>query len=109
MRFTRSRATTCANKRSQSPVSAIPRTVSRWGSPLARVLSRFRCGNGTVSMSGPRILVVDDEVPLLSLLQRYLGRLGYEVDTAATAETALDHFAAGPERYACVLTDLTLP
>ncbi len=56
-----------------------------------------------------RILIVDDEASLLSLLQRYLERLGYEVETAANAEDALARFASGPERYACVLTDLNLP
>ncbi len=60
-------------------------------------------------MSGMRLLIVDDEAPLLSLLQRYLARLGYEVDAASSAEEALDRFAPAPEKYACVLTDLKLP
>ena len=60
-------------------------------------------------MTGARLLVVDDEAPLLKLLQRYLGRLGYSVDAAASAEEALELFAASPGGYACVLTDMTLP
>jgi DNA-binding NtrC family response regulator len=56
-----------------------------------------------------RLLIVDDEAALLDLLQRYLTRLGYEVDMAANAEDALASFASNPERYACVLTDLKLP
>ena len=40
-------------------------------------------------MSGVRLLLVDDEASLLNLLQRYLGRLGYEVETAGSAEEAL--------------------
>lgn len=60
-------------------------------------------------MSGTRILIVDDEAPLLNLLQRYLARLGYDTDTASSAEEALDRFSASPERYGCVLTDLKLP
>ena len=56
-----------------------------------------------------RLLIVDDEKPLLSLLKRYLERLGYEVDLAATAEEALAAFETAPGRYSCVLTDLTLP
>jgi CheY-like chemotaxis protein len=60
-------------------------------------------------MGGTRLLIVDDEASLLNLLQRYLERLGYAVDIAATAEDALAIFESSPERYACVLTDLKLP
>src|ERR1700733_12152772 len=60
-------------------------------------------------MGAIRLLIVDDEAALLNLLQRYLTRLGYEVDIAANAEDALASFASDPERYDCVLTDLKLP
>jgi CheY-like chemotaxis protein len=56
-----------------------------------------------------RLLVVDDEPSLLGLLQRYLERLGYEIDVAATPAAALEHFESDPEKYACILTDLKLP
>lgn len=56
-----------------------------------------------------RVLIVDDETALLDLLRRYLERLGYDVDVASTPEDALRCFEAGPELYACVLTDLSLP
>jgi two-component system, cell cycle sensor histidine kinase and response regulator CckA len=55
-----------------------------------------------------RLLLVDDEAPLLDLLKRYLERLGYAVDGCATPEDALALFAATPSRYVLVLTDLTL-
>jgi CheY-like chemotaxis protein len=61
------------------------------------------------SESGGRLLIVDDEAPLLSLLQRYLTRLGYEADAASSAEEALARFSEAPEKYDCVLTDLKLP
>jgi len=60
-------------------------------------------------MGGARILLVDDEAPLLDLLTRYLERLGYEVDSCLTPADALARFEADPSRYALVLTDLTLP
>jgi CheY-like chemotaxis protein len=60
-------------------------------------------------MGGVRLLIVDDEATLLSLLQRYLARLGYEVEVASSGEEALARFAADPGNYACVLTDLKLP
>ena len=60
-------------------------------------------------MGGARILLVDDEAPLLDLLKRYLERLGYEVDACLTPEDALKTFESDPARYSLVLTDLTLP
>lgn len=53
------------------------------------------------------ILVVDDEPNICRLLQRYLGRLGYQVDTAGTVPAALEMLAA--RSYDLVLTDLRLP
>jgi CheY-like chemotaxis protein len=60
-------------------------------------------------MGAVRILLVDDEAPLLDLLKRYLERLGYEVDARQTPEDALQTFEADPQHYSLVLTDLTLP
>jgi DNA-binding NtrC family response regulator len=59
-------------------------------------------------MGAPRLLIVDDEAPLLDLLRRYLVRLNYEVETAGTAEEALALFKTDPARFALVITDLTL-
>ena len=56
-----------------------------------------------------RLLIVDDEPALLDLLKRYLERAGYQVHLAATPEEALAGFERDPEKFACVLTDLTLP
>jgi two-component system cell cycle sensor histidine kinase/response regulator CckA len=60
-------------------------------------------------MGGVRILLVDDEAPLLDLLKRYLERLGYQVDSCLTPAQALALFEPDPTQYALVLTDLTLP
>jgi len=60
-------------------------------------------------MGAARILLVDDEAPLLDLLKRYLERLGYEVEACLTPADALKYFEADPSRYSLVLTDLTLP
>ena len=58
-------------------------------------------------MQPPRILLVDDEASLAGLLQRYLERVGYAVDTCGDAATALA--TVQPGRYALVIADLTLP
>jgi len=55
------------------------------------------------------LLIVDDEPNLLALLRRYLGRLGYEVETCGDANEALALFQAGPERFSMAITDLSLP
>ena len=60
-------------------------------------------------MNSPRLLLVEDEAALADLLKKYLERLGYQVDTCTHAQTALDLLDADPERYAILVTDLTLP
>jgi two-component system cell cycle sensor histidine kinase/response regulator CckA len=60
-------------------------------------------------MPEARLLVVDDEPALADLLKKYLERLGYKVDVYGSAEEALPAFQADPQRYALVLSDLTLP
>jgi len=58
-------------------------------------------------VSGPRILVVDDEPQILRALETNLRGAGYEVDTAATAEDALSTVAS--RRPEAVILDLLLP
>jgi DNA-binding NtrC family response regulator len=55
------------------------------------------------------LLIVDDEPKLLDLLSRYLGRLGYQVETCGDAQDALARFQAGPDRFSMAITDLSLP
>ena len=58
-------------------------------------------------MSGPRVLVVDDERQILRALQTSLRGAGYEVETAETAATALAAAAMRPPE--AVILDLVLP
>jgi two-component system, OmpR family, KDP operon response regulator KdpE len=58
-------------------------------------------------VSGPRVLVVDDEPQILRALGTTLRGAGYDVDTAATAEAALASAAARPPE--AVILDLVLP
>jgi two-component system KDP operon response regulator KdpE len=58
-------------------------------------------------VSGQRVLVVDDEPQILRALGTTLRGAGYEVETAATAETALAVAAASPPE--AVILDLVLP
>lgn len=58
---------------------------------------------------GERVLFVDDEEVLVRLGQRTLAALGYEVEVATQPAAALARVRADPQRFALVLTDLTMP
>ena len=55
-----------------------------------------------------RILLVDDDTELSQLLAEYLGNEGYEVETAASAEIAIEYFDAGKTYDICVF-DIMMP
>lgn len=54
-------------------------------------------------------MLVEDELPLLQLLERYLKRVGYEVRTFSASSVALREFEANPESYDLVIADLGMP
>jgi DNA-binding NtrC family response regulator len=56
-----------------------------------------------------RILLVEDEAPLLQLLERHLLRLGFEVEAHPTATAALQALEAAPARYDLAVADMGLP
>jgi CheY-like chemotaxis protein len=56
-----------------------------------------------------RILLVDDEPPLLKVMSMYLERLGYSVATARSTEYALAAFESAPADFAAAVLDATMP
>ena len=62
-----------------------------------------------MSVPEVRILVVEDEVSLVQLLEKYLRRLGYEVDAYSVSTDALNRFEAAPQSYDLVIADLGMP
>jgi signal transduction histidine kinase/CheY-like chemotaxis protein len=56
--------------------------------------------------SGPYVLVVEDDAVAASLMAEYLAEEGYDVETAATAEAALEIVAEEPPALVCL--DMTL-
>jgi len=54
-----------------------------------------------------RILVVDDEPAIRSMLERMITRLGHEVSVAPDGDEALRQFRAAP--FDLVITDLMMP
>jgi DNA-binding NtrC family response regulator len=62
-----------------------------------------------VSGSPVRILLVEDEPPLLQLIEKYLQRLGFQVETHLKSFDALRNFEASPDGYDMVIADLGMP
>ena len=60
-------------------------------------------------MPAARILLVEDEVSLIQLLEKYLNRLGHEVDAYSTSADALQRFEDAPQSYDLVIADLGMP
>jgi PAS domain S-box-containing protein len=58
---------------------------------------------------GERVLVVDDEEPLLAVTCESLKRLGYEPSGFADARAALTEFERAPGHFDAVLTDEVMP
>jgi two-component system cell cycle sensor histidine kinase/response regulator CckA len=56
-----------------------------------------------------RILVVDDEAPIVQIVEHLLQRMGYDVVGATSSLEALEMFRAAPGRFDVVLTDQTMP
>ncbi len=69
-----------------------------------------------VSLDGPqrrrhrlRLLVVDDEAPVLQLLRAVLETNGHEVTTAASAEEALELVARTEQGFHALVSDVVMP
>ncbi len=56
-----------------------------------------------------RILIVDDEIPLLKVMEQYLTRLGYTITACRNGREAWEAFAADPSAFTLVLADITMP
>jgi signal transduction histidine kinase/CheY-like chemotaxis protein len=61
------------------------------------------------SQGSEHILLIDDEKQIIDIEQQLLERLGYKVTPKTDSEEALEEFAAMPDRYDLVITDMTMP
>lgn len=57
----------------------------------------------------PSVLLVDDQVAILRIVDRFLGKRGYRVVTAASVDDALRAIAGVAEPYDILLCDMLLP
>ena len=60
-------------------------------------------------MGCERILLVDDELPLVEIGRQMLERLGYSVATRTSSIEALELFKVDPGRFDLVITDIVMP
>ena len=56
-----------------------------------------------------QILVVDDEIPVLDMMQQRLRKMGYRVITRADSVEAMKTFRADTKHFDLVITDHTMP
>jgi CheY-like chemotaxis protein len=56
-----------------------------------------------------QILVVDDEIPVLDMMQQRLRKMGYRVTTRADSREAMKTFCADSKHFDLVITDHTMP
>jgi CheY-like chemotaxis protein len=56
-----------------------------------------------------RVLFVDDETALVTLIVRGLGRFGYRITGCSDPLQALEAFRAAPTSFDAILTDLSMP
>jgi CheY-like chemotaxis protein len=74
-------------------------------SPVAPAVSEDQL----ISGQREQILVVDDEIAILSMVQQRLRKMGYRVITRADSLDALETFRREPNKYNLILTDHTMP
>jgi CheY-like chemotaxis protein len=56
-----------------------------------------------------KILVVDDEIPILDMMQQRLRNIGYRIITRADSLEAMKTFRADPDGFDLVISDHTMP
>jgi CheY-like chemotaxis protein len=78
-------------------------TAGEIGKPVAEARRELPRGEGET------VMIVDDERPLVALVEEMLAELGYEPVGFDSSTAALAAFRAAPERFDLVLTDEAMP
>ena len=74
--------------------------------------SSVKAGSGPdlpLSRGQGRIMLIDDEAPIVKLNQKRLESLGYQVSSQTDPRSALALFEADPHQFDLVVTDMTMP
>ena len=56
-----------------------------------------------------KILVIDDDPSILTMLKKMLENLGYQVTTKTNSSEAFEEFERNPGKYSLLVTDQTMP
>ncbi len=62
-----------------------------------------------MAQKAARIMVVDDEAPILDVVKEVLENAGYQAETFSSAPEAVDHFLKEPDAVDLVLLDMMMP
>jgi CheY-like chemotaxis protein len=93
------------------------KTASRQGSTFTIYLPTSEVALATAEFAlatpprgqGERVLLIEDEPPVLAATTEMLSRLGYEAVSFSDSHTALAAFEAAPERFDVVVSDEVMP
>jgi signal transduction histidine kinase/ActR/RegA family two-component response regulator len=79
--------------------------------PLIKMASPSESGRETEILQGgtEKILLVDDEAPILRFQKQMLERLGYKVSERSSSVDALEAFKADIDSFDLVVTDMSMP
>jgi signal transduction histidine kinase/ActR/RegA family two-component response regulator len=77
---------------------------------IDEIQTEFEVDEHSIPIKGKeRILLIDDEDQIINIEQQILERLGYQVTPKTDSQEALEEFAAQPDRFDLVITDMTMP
>ena len=57
----------------------------------------------------PSILIVDDEIDILSVIRRRLEEYGFNICSFTKPDIALDHYKVSPKTHHLIISDLQMP
>lgn len=63
----------------------------------------------TIQGGSERVMLVDDETMIITIVQKTLGLLGYNLTSHTSSIEALEDFMVNPDQFDMVITDLAMP
>lgn len=93
------------------PLSALSELLNGWYDTLQSPFASHQISSGRISMasSKPRVLVVDDNPSIRSLLSAELETLGYDVETVVDGQEAVERIGRGDVPIDLIIMDVMMP
>jgi CheY-like chemotaxis protein/anti-sigma regulatory factor (Ser/Thr protein kinase) len=76
---------------------------------IENAAEKAKKSDGKIAGGHERILLVDDDRVVISVIKRVLDRSGYDVTTRSSGVESLETFRAHPDDFDLVITDQTMP